>query len=480
MALLSILDPFISLMGLAINYIYKFLLLFGIDKVAICIIVFTIAFKIITLPLTYKQQKFTKVSAKMNPELQAISQKYKGKRDQESMMQMQAEQQAVYKKYGTSPTSGCLPMILLMVLLFALYPVVYQIPIHVKDIGKEYEKIVTAIENEKVTEDNADGVIPEKVTVGDKKYTLTDAVYAFYTANGVYVRKAPEYKVGKDTFEGEDYVKIMSGFSGDNWEAFFNGEELEKKSINKGSVEAWNAYAPYISEALSKGYTADGKTIVPSNVKDKIVNINTIFGVNIFDRPAVKSITILIPLLAALFQFAQTQISMAMNKPKGDDKKKKKRTGEPDPMDSMKTMNYIMPIFSGIICFTFPIGIGLYWITSSVASIILMFFIDLKLKDVDIQEYVDESNEKKKRELEKYGVNDSKSTISSYANTSTKGIEKSSGKSSGLDTQRNVSKDGKIPEGKRNLSSSSIAAIANIYSTDSDDEAGEEKSNTEE
>ena len=462
-------------MGLAINYIYKFLLLFGIDKVAICIVVFTVAFKLITLPLTYKQQKFSKVSAKMNPEIQAISKKYQGKRDQESMMQMQAEQQAVYKKYGTSPTSGCLPMILLMVLLFALYPVVYQIPVHVKDVGKEYEKIVTAIENEKVTDENPDGVIPEKLTVGKKSYTLSDAIYAFYTANGVYVRKAPEYKVGKDTFEGEDYVKIMAGFSGENWDTFFNGGELdEDKSINKGSVKAWNAYAPYISEALSHSYKDGSTTVNPSEVKDKIVNINTIFGINIFDRPAVKSLTILIPLLAALFQFVQTQLTMAMKKTKDD--KKKKKTDEPSPMDSMRTMNYIMPIFSGFICFTFPIGIGIYWITSSVASIILMFFIDLKLKDVDIQEYVEESSEKKKKELEKYGVTDKKSSISSYANTSTRGIDKKS--SNDLKKESAVSKDGKIPSSKRNLSSSSIAAIANIYNTDSEEEGtGDNKEN---
>ena len=471
---LSLLDPFVNLMGLAINYIYKFLLVFGIDKVAICIIAFTVAFKLITLPLTYKQQKFSKVSAKMNPEIQAISKKYQGKRDQESMMAMQAEQQAVYKKYGTSPTSGCLPMILLMVLLFALYPVVYQIPVYVEDIGTEYEKIVTAIENQKVSDKNSDGIIPETVTVGEKEYTLTDAIYAFYSANGVYVRKAPSYSVGKDSYESDDFIKIMAGFSGDNWETFFNGEELDTDtSITKGSVKAWNAYAPYISAALAESYEADGETIVPSDVKEHIIEINTIFGINIFDKPAFKSITVLIPLLAALFQFIQTQLTMAMNKSK-DNKDKKKKSTEPSPMDSMKTMNYVMPIFSGFICFTFPIGVGLYWITSSVVSIILMFFIDMKLKNVDIQEFANETNEKKQKEYAKYGVNSNKNSISSYANTSTKTIDNKSSKKN--NNNDNVSKDGRIPDSKRNLKSSSIAAIANIYSND-EDVADENKDN---
>ena len=64
---------------------------FGIENIGLCIILFTIIIYTFMIPLTIKQQKFSKLSAVMNPELQAIQKKYKNKRDQESMLKMQEE-----------------------------------------------------------------------------------------------------------------------------------------------------------------------------------------------------------------------------------------------------------------------------------------------------------------------------------------------------------------------------------------------------
>ena len=495
--ILGILDPFIKLMGIIINYIYKFMLLFGVEKVAICIIVFTVVIKLLMLPLTYKQQKFSKVSAQMNPEIQAISEKYKGKRDQESMMKMQQEQQAVYKKYGSSPMSGCLPMLVIMIFLFALYPVVYSIPTYVDGVKVHYEKIAEPLlSDEKDKLIDPELVLPEEVymdpdgnvfdlakmdedadTSEGNVYNFTDAMYAFYNAKNIYVRKAPKYTLGKTTYTEENIIAIMAGFSEESWNEFFNGEKLaEDTSIKNGDIKAWNAYSSFVKATLSASYKKDGDEIVPSDVKAKIVDINTIMGINIFDKPVIKSITILIPLLAALLQFLQSHLTMALTNNK--DEGKKKKSTEPSPMDSMKTMNYIMPVFSGIICFSLPIGIGLYWITSSVVSIILQVVINAKLKDVDVQVFVDESADKNKKELEKYGVhNKNDGKMAAVAKTSTKSISSyaSSGKTNkgkNNKNNKNVKNDGKIPESKRSLSAGSIAAIANIYKNDeSDDDA---------
>jgi len=483
-------DPFIKLMGIIINYIYKLMLVFGIEKIAICIVLFTVAIKLLTLPLTYKQQKFSKVSAKMNPEIQAISEKYKGRRDQDSMMKMQMEQQAVYRKYGSSPMSGCLPLIILMIILFALYPVVYSIPTYVKDVQAHYLKIIDPI----LSKDNG---IPENIAVDEEgnilkvkynddgsrsytdaegneaelksSYTLSDAIYAFYNDKGVYVRKAPKYKQGKTEYSESNLVAIMAGFSEDSWNDFFDGTK-----IDKDKAEAWNLYAPYLSDLLNKEYKDGDSTVNPVKVKNKIIDINTILGVNIFDKPGFKSVTILIPILAALLQFLQTQLSMALNK--NDDSKKKKKNTEPSPMDSMKTMNYIMPFFSGIICFTLPIGVGIYWIVSSVVSIILQVIINAKLKDMDVSVFVEESEEKNKKQLEKYGVhNDNQGQMANVARTSTKSIasyaSSNTGSKGGKKDKFSKQKDIKIPEEKRHLKAGSIAAIANIYRNDEEDAA---------
>ena len=123
------------ILGKVMNFIYNFL-----DKclpsdsglVGLSIILYTIFVYTLLLPLTIKQQRTSKMSSVMNPEIQAIQKKYKNKKDQASMMKQQEEIQQVYDKYGTSMSAGCLP--LLMPLLFALYPVIYNIQKYVPEI----------------------------------------------------------------------------------------------------------------------------------------------------------------------------------------------------------------------------------------------------------------------------------------------------------------------------------------------------------
>ncbi|MBQ0035878.1 MAG: YidC/Oxa1 family membrane protein insertase, partial [Firmicutes bacterium] len=73
-------------------------------NVGVAIFLFTIVIYILLLPLTIKQQKYSKLQAKMQPEIQAIQNKYKNKKDQDSQMAMNQEIQAVYQSYGVSPS----------------------------------------------------------------------------------------------------------------------------------------------------------------------------------------------------------------------------------------------------------------------------------------------------------------------------------------------------------------------------------------
>ena len=86
------------------------------------------------LPMTINQQRTSKMSSVMNPEIQSIQKKYRNKKDQASMMKQQEEIQQVYDKYGTSMMGGCLPLLIQMPFLFALYPVIYNIEAYVPAI----------------------------------------------------------------------------------------------------------------------------------------------------------------------------------------------------------------------------------------------------------------------------------------------------------------------------------------------------------
>ena len=92
----GILKPFAIILGFIMNYIYRFLQIFGINNVALTIILFTLVINVLMIPLTVKQQKFSKMSSLMNPELQKVQKKYQNRKDEKSMRMMQAETQAIY------------------------------------------------------------------------------------------------------------------------------------------------------------------------------------------------------------------------------------------------------------------------------------------------------------------------------------------------------------------------------------------------
>ena len=143
---IPIIGQLASLMGWIMNGIYKmFDGLFGIQNLGLCIIVFSIIIFALMTPLQVKQQKFSKLSAVMQPELQKIQKKYQGKRDQVSAQKMQEETQAVYQKYGVSPTGSCVQLLIQFPVLMALWQVIYKIPAYVSSVGEVFTEVVTKI-----------------------------------------------------------------------------------------------------------------------------------------------------------------------------------------------------------------------------------------------------------------------------------------------------------------------------------------------
>ena len=126
------------LLGKVMNFIYNFLdsaLPTDNGLVGLSIIIYTIIVYMCMLPMTINQQKSSRLTAVMNPEIQAIQKKYKNKKDQASAMKQNEEIQQVYDKYGASMMGGCLPLLIQMPFLFALYPVIYDIQSYVPAIA---------------------------------------------------------------------------------------------------------------------------------------------------------------------------------------------------------------------------------------------------------------------------------------------------------------------------------------------------------
>ena len=165
-----------SILGYIIDWIFEMLTFIGIPNIGLSIILFTIIVYILMLPSTIKQQKFSKLSQKMNPELQAVQKKYKDKKDQVSMMKMNEETKAIYEKYGSSPTGGCLQLLVTFPIFLALYRVIYRVPQYIQSIGNIYSGLAEKISgNEEIL--NAIGN-----NVEDTKNGIMNALYVLDTS----------------------------------------------------------------------------------------------------------------------------------------------------------------------------------------------------------------------------------------------------------------------------------------------------------
>ena len=142
----SILGPIAKVLGWIMNGIYDIVYqLTGVESVTISIVIITILIYTCLLPLTIKQQKFSKLSQKMQPELNAVREKYGNRKDQESMMAMNEETQRIYQKYGVSPMGSCVQLLIQMPILFALYRVFYNIPAYLTSIKSIFDGVVKGI-----------------------------------------------------------------------------------------------------------------------------------------------------------------------------------------------------------------------------------------------------------------------------------------------------------------------------------------------
>ena len=140
-----IIRPIASLFGWIFGLIYDIFEKFGIAKLGLVIIVFTILIRLCLLPLMIKTNKSSKVTAYIQPEMNKITKKYKGKKDQESVMAQQREMRELQEEYGVSMTGSCLTAFIQMPIFLALYRVIQNVPAYVKQIRALYDPIAQAI-----------------------------------------------------------------------------------------------------------------------------------------------------------------------------------------------------------------------------------------------------------------------------------------------------------------------------------------------
>lgn len=348
----SILGPIATVLGYVMDILFRFTSSFGVFNVGLCIILFTIVMKTLMIPLTIKQQKTTKLMSVTNPEIQAIQKKYKGKSDQESMQRQNVEIQAVYEKYGTSMTGGCLPLLIQMPILLALYRVIYNIPAYVPSVRVYFDNVVTPL--------------------------MGQADYAQKLQEITNIATACGGKLDKFDFTNANrLVDMLYKFSTSQW----------------GELQA---LFPAISDVIGQNAAV-------------VERMNTFLGLNMAEAPGwVPSFAWIIPVLAAVSQWFSTKL-MSGNQPSTS-------ADAENPMaQSMKTMTTTMPLFSAFICITMPAGLGIYWIATSVVTIIQQLIVNAYMDKVNIDDMIAKNLEKVNKKRAKQGLPPAKVTQNATA-----------------------------------------------------------------
>ena len=390
-----------KLLGFIMNGIFNALSYIGIENIGLSIIIFTVIVYTLMIPMTIKQQKFSRMSAVMNPEIQKIQKKYKNKKDQASMMKMQEETKLVYEKYGTSPTGGCLGSLIQFPILFALWPVIQNIPAYVTSIKDAYMPLVNQI-------------------------MATDG-----------------------------YQKIMEGI-GKASPIMINPETYDYSKANT-LVDVLYKFRPGTWDTLADKFP-DLTNLIDST-KNSLTHLNTFLGINIAETPgsmfmtATKNFSIgliivalAIPVLSGLSQWISAKLMQQATSTGNDDD---------NPMAAqMKTMMNVMPVFSVIMCFSMPAGLGIYWIASAVVRTIQQLIINKFLSKKSMDELIEENVKKAAKKREKKDAVSGRE-INAMAHKNVKNIK---------EPKRKTTSSNNIDSYKQNAKPGSLASKANMVS----------------
>ena len=325
-----------------------------VDNYAFAILLFTIFTKLILFPISYKQQKNSARMQRVNPKMEKLRQKYK-----DDPKKMQEEQMNLYAKAGVNPMASCLPMVITMVILFALIPVIYGPLTYVSNADKE-----------ELTDSNnmISNLYVVSAEVKSKDTTIEKLIEKF-EKDGATEDEAYD-KLEKLFTDKDKYPKSAKALSNDNkisnvMDAIKAHNDIDTFILNENYfstnlIQSRPELMTFVFTEKEGGQYAD---VLPTSVKAAAEDFNySIFGLFLGKIPTMKDLSCIIPIVSALLQLIVTFVSQHFAKKNNPDAANMGGMG-------MKIMLYGMPIFSLWIGFSYPAGLGLYWCYSSLFAL---------------------------------------------------------------------------------------------------------------
>lgn len=383
-----------------IGWIMKLCYSISFNNYIVTLFIFALVMQVVLFPFGIKQQKSSVKLASIRPKEMAIREKYKGRNDRATQQKMQTEIQQMYQAEGYSPTAGCLPLLVQLPIIFALFGVVrmplsYTTNMDNANVGENKYTMYSFFEEAYVIAGNQAEAYEIKMSTLDEnsaeyKYCKERVEYLTAKETGIQAlitdnkpltfseldlikfmqkdvdtfMKDFDYEDGRYSLSVSSAVcdKVLEGLNG----ATLKGESFKDKII----------YKEYVLNASDSGKVYDFNAMLtekgiynPKEDKDVengahcLPNFDFIGTTTTLDTPSFAfNWLLIIPVLVFISSFLSAEISRKFTAQPVSD------PNQPNPANS-GFMRWMMPLMSTYFSFTFPAAIGIYWVFRSIAAV---------------------------------------------------------------------------------------------------------------
>ena len=287
-------------------------------------------------------------------ELKKIKKKYKNDKDKLNQAQME-----LYKEHNANPLSGCLPLIIQLPIMFAIYRIVYRPLTYIMkvDLYQYYNKVQKTLET---TQEKANAIV---------EYILN-----------TNLEKEKEF-VGlvNDKMSASNIVDAAQ-------KAIDNKENVIELIRNSGFLDGTMNLVQSAFDSIVN--VVEGSfAVVEIGIAKSLDLINFKFlGLDLSSVPDFKSPSVLwlIPILAAGMTYLVSKVSQQSSGQSA-------ASGQSQQMSN--TMTSIFPLMTLFFAFSLPSGVGLYWITQSLFQLLQTLVINKLISDKDKPKEVEVLNE---------------------------------------------------------------------------------------
>ena len=325
------------------------------------VVVFTVILRLILSPLDLWQKiiarKNSKAMQRMKPQLEALNEKYA-----DDKQRLQQEQMALYKKEHYSMLGMCLPTIATFVVFFVVFAgfrqmVGYQYALDYKSSVNAFNTVVSQEVKPKYGDRNGDGVIdltdidPEAADAAAfRDATIEKAQLAVYDAY-----------YSEEQKNTRSWLWIKNIFVSDNWS---------------------QAVPNYTTITGQSGFATSRLSGVDPSEYNMVMG--KVLGTGGYGKDGKWNGLLILPALSILLSFLSTFL---LNKSQAQPPQPQaSANGQPNQANSMKMMQWIMPIMMGVFSLLYSGAFALYMFTSSAAAILFQLSFNLVGKLIDISQ----------------------------------------------------------------------------------------------